>query len=347
MGENKRILEVKNLRTYFRLYEGVVHAVDGVDMSIDEGTTLGIIGESGSGKSVTAQSIMRIVPTPPGRIESGEILLYRKDGSVVDVTKISDDSAEMRAIRGREIAMIFQEPMRSFGPVHSIGAQIAEAVRIHNPGVSKREARNRAIEMLGRVGIPHPEKRIDGYPHQFSGGMLQRAMIAMALSCSPRMLIADEPTTAVDVTIQAQLLELLARLRDETKMAMILITHNLAVVSEMADRIMVMYMGRSVEEASARELFENPMHPYTRALWRSIPSIDGELRKLNPIEGSIPSPYDIPCTCYFYNRCTERTDGLCECHSNPPMVEVSPGHKVACWRYADPSVEWEEASTNV
>jgi oligopeptide/dipeptide ABC transporter ATP-binding protein len=347
MGEKKRILDIKNLRTYFQLYEGVVRAVDGVDMSINEGTTLGIIGESGSGKSVTAQSIMRIVPSPPGRIESGESLLYRKDGSTVDVTKISDDSAEMRSIRGREIAMIFQEPMRSFGPVHTIGAQIAEAVLIHNPGVSKREARERAIEMLGRVGIPYPEKRIDGYPHQFSGGMLQRAMIAMALSCSPRMLIADEPTTAVDVTIQAQLLELLARLRDETGMAVILITHNLAVVSEMADRIMVMYMGRSVEEASARELFEKPMHPYTRALWRSIPSIDGERHQLNPIEGSIPSPYDIPSTCYFYNRCTERIAGLCECRPNPPMREVSPGHKVACWRYTDPLVEWEEVSTHV
>lgn len=335
-NENREILlDVKSLCTYFHLYEGVVRAVDGVSFNIRKGATLGVIGESGSGKSVMAQSIMRIVPEPPGKIEAGSIMYYGKEpDNPMDLVKLPQESKELRSIRGKEIAMIFQEPMRSFGPLTTIGFQIMEAIRIHNPDVSKKEARDRAIELLGKVGIPRPEKRIDGYPHQFSGGMLQRAMIAMALSCSPKLLIADEPTTAVDVTIQAQLLELLIKLKQELGMSVIMITHNLAIVSEIAEEIIVMYMGQIVEQAPARVIFEEPLHPYTRALWNSIPQVDGELKKLNPIEGSIPSPYEIAKNCYFCNRCTEKVEGVCNESGKPQAVEITPGHIVSCWKYA-------------
>ncbi|MGI6705558.1 MAG: ABC transporter ATP-binding protein [Clostridia bacterium] len=332
--QNNVLVEVKNLKTYFHLYEGTVRAVDGISFDIKKEQTLGVIGESGSGKSVTAQSILQIVPSPPGKIEEGEILLHLPDRQgVIDLAKLDPDGEELRSIRGKEISMIFQEPMRSFGPLNTIGQQIVEAIQIHNKHISKKEGREMAIELLRKVGIPKPEKRVDGYPHQFSGGMLQRAMIAMALSCSPRLLIADEPTTAVDVTIQAQLMELLSQLQEETGMSIMLITHNLAVVSEIADEIIVMYLGRIVEQASVEEIFYNPLHPYTRALWKSIPKVEGELEKLQPIEGTIPSPYEMPEGCYFYNRCEEYDPRVCDPKNCPPTVEVSPGHRVSCWKY--------------
>lgn len=335
--QSKLLIEVKNLRTYFHLFEGTVKAVDGVSFNVNKGTTLGVIGESGSGKSVTAQSILQIVPCPPGKIEEGEILLHLPDKAgkdqLIDLAKLDPDGDALRNIRGKEISMIFQEPMRSFGPLNTIGQQIVEAIRIHNKDISKNEGREMAIELLNKVGIPMPGKRIDGYPHQFSGGMLQRAMIAMALSCSPKLLIADEPTTAVDVTIQAQLLELLTQLQKETGMAIMIITHNLAVVSEIAEEIVVMYLGKIVEHGTVKEIFYHPLHPYTRALWKSIPKVEGSLEKLQPIEGMIPSPYEMPNGCYFSNRCEEYDSKVCDPSRCPPTLEVSSGHWVSCWKY--------------
>lgn len=335
MTSSETVIEVRNLKTYFYTYEGVVRAVDGVSFSLERGKTIGIIGESGSGKSVTAQSILRLTPSPPSRIVDGEIILHAKDGGTertIDIAKLDPKGASMRSIRGREIAMIFQEPMTSFGPLQTIGWQIMEAMRVHNPQMKKNELRERAVELLGRVGIPRPDQRVDGYPHMFSGGMLQRAMIAMALSCSPRLLIADEPTTAVDVTIQAQLLDLLDELQAETGMAVILITHNLAVVTDIADEILVMYLGRVLEQALVQTIVEQPMHPYTRALWRSIPQIEGELLPLEAIKGSVPSPYEVQHGCPFFERCEER-DHACDPHVAPPMVDVGPHHRVSCTRH--------------
>lgn len=330
------LLEVKDLKTYFYLYEGVVKAVDGVNFRINRGRTLGIIGESGSGKSVTAQSIMRIVPSP-GRIVSGDILLHLENGNggsrTINLAKLDPQGKEIRDIRGKEISMIFQEPMTSFSPLHTIGDQIIEAILIHE-NISKKEARERTIDLLGRVGIPRPDSLVDAYPHQLSGGMRQRAMIAMALSCNPKLLIADEPTTALDVTIQAQILELLKRLQKETGMAIMYITHNLAVVTEIADEVVVMYLGKVMEHASVEEIFHNPLHPYTRALWRSIPKIDGELSRLVPILGVLPNPYEIPQGCVFHPRCEEVILGVCDGESPPPLIEVTPGHKVSCFHYA-------------
>ena len=331
------LLEVRGLKTYFYLYEGTVRAVDGVSFDIKRGKTLGIIGESGSGKSVTAQSIMRIVPSPPGKIVEGEILLHLKNGNgspkTIDLVKLDPQGRAVRDIRGKEIGMIFQEPMTSFGPLHTIGNQIMEAILIHED-ISKQEARERTIGLLGRVGIPRPDSLVDAYPHQLSGGMRQRAMIAMALSCSPKLLIADEPTTALDVTIQAQILELLKQLQGETGMSIMYITHNLAVVAEIADEVAVMYLGRLMEHASMEEVFNSPLHPYTRALWRSIPRIDGELSRLIPITGVLPNPYEIPRGCVFHPRCEEVIQGVCDGESAPPLIEVSPGHRVGCFRYA-------------
>ncbi len=326
------ILEVKGLKTYFYLHEGVARAVDGVDFVLTPGKTLGIIGESGSGKSVTSQSIMRIVPSPPGKIVEGEILLHCSDGRVVDLTKLDPQGKEIRTIRGKEIAMIFQEPMTSFGPLNTIGFQIMEVILLHQKGVDKKRARQMTVDLLAKVGIPRPHDLVDAYPHQFSGGMRQRAMIAMALSCNPRILIADEPTTALDVTIQAQILELLKRLQRETGMSIIYITHNLAVVSEVADDIAVMYLGHVMEKASVEKTFKEPLHPYTKALWRSIPKIQGDLSRLVPIAGSLPSPYEIQRGCAFCTRCEEVIPGVCE-SSPPPMVDVGGGHMVRCFHY--------------
>jgi oligopeptide/dipeptide ABC transporter ATP-binding protein len=330
-SENNLLIEVRDLRTYFYLYEGVVRAVDGVSYNINKGKSLGVIGESGCGKSVTAQSIMRIVPTPPGKEVGGEILLHLPD-ETVDVLKVASNSDKMRAIRWKEIGMIFQEPMTSFSPLFTIGNQIMEALKLHVPNISKKEMRDRTTELLGKVGIPQPSRLIDVYPHQLSGGMRQRAMIAMALSCNPKLLIADEPTTALDVTIEAQILELIRSLQEEFGMALMYISHDLAVVSEMSDEIMVMYLGRIMEKAPAAEIFSNPQHPYTEALWRSIPVIEGELNRLQTISGGLPSPYMVHKGCPFFSRCEHRIPGLCD-EARPQLIETSPGHVVSCFLY--------------
>jgi peptide/nickel transport system ATP-binding protein len=334
--ENNILLDVRDLKVYFFLHEGTVHALDGVSFVIRQGSTLGVIGESGSGKSVTAQSIMGIVPSPPAKQMGGEILLHITDNErsyqVVNLSELPPTGVEMRSIRGKEIAMIFQEPMNSFSPVHTIGNQIMEAILLHLPGVSQKEARERTIALLRRVGIPRAERRLDMYPHQFSGGMRQRAMIAMALSCNPRLLIADEPTTALDVTIEAQILELLNELQSEFNMAVMYISHDLAVVGGLADEVMVMYLGLVMEHASADELFDRPLHPYTQALWRSIPTIDGDLARLASISGSLPSPFAVHKGCPFFSRCDKRIPGVCDT-ARPPIVEVAPGHKVRCYLY--------------
>ena len=326
------ILEIKNLKTHFMLDTGTIRAVDGVNFTISRSKTLGVIGESGCGKSVTAHSILRLIPSPPGEIVDGEILLHR-DGETIDVTKLKPTAEAMQNIRGNDIGMIFQEPMTSFGPLHTIGDQITETILIHNKTTNKSEARDQAVDLLRQVGIPNPGQRIDAYPHEFSGGMRQRAMIAMALCCSPMLLIADEPTTSLDVTIEAQILELLTDLQAQTGMAIMLISHNLAVVSEMADDIAVMYLGKRVEFGSTDAIFDNPLHPYTQGLWQSIPSIDGPLEKLLPIPGVVPSPRDLPPGCVFASRCSEFMPGVCDQPKPVPIIEAEPDHFVACYLY--------------
>ena len=328
------ILEIKNLKTHFTLDTGTIRAVDGVNLTISRSKTLGVIGESGCGKSVTAHSILRLIPSPPGEIVDGEILLYRDD-EIIDITKLKPTEEAMRDIRGDDIGMIFQEPMTSFGPLHTIGDQITETLLIHKKVANKPEARDQAIDLLGQVGIPNPAQRIDAYPHEFSGGMRQRAMIAMALCCSPMLLIADEPTTSLDVTIEAQILELLTNLQEQTGMAIMLISHNLAVVSEMADEIAVMYLGKRVEFGDTDMIFDNPLHPYTQGLWRSIPSVDGPLEKLVPIPGAVPSPRDLPAGCVFSSRCSEFMRGICDQPKPVPIVEVELDHFVACYLYGN------------
>jgi peptide/nickel transport system ATP-binding protein len=318
-----RLLEVKGLKTHFATDDGWVHAVDGVSLHVDEGETLGIVGESGSGKSVTAFTVMRLVPIPPAKIVAGEVLWRGRD-----LLRISKD--EIRKIRAKEIAMVFQEPMTSLNPVHTIGDQIGEVVRLHE-GASKKAALARTIEMLDLVRIPNARQRAHDYPHQFSGGMRQRVMIAMALSCSPKLLIADEPTTALDVTIQAQILDLLDDLKSRLGMAVMLITHAMGVIAETAQRVVVMYAGHVVEEAPVRELFANPRHPYTQGLIRSIPklaSVDGERGRLDAIPGVVPSLLSPPAGCRFASRCPHVR---AECgEATPVLREVAPGHKVAC-----------------
>jgi peptide/nickel transport system ATP-binding protein len=323
------LLRVKGLKTYFYTEEGVGKAVDGVDFLIEKDRTLGIVGESGCGKSVTAQSILRIVDDP-GRIVEGEILLTRVDGTQTDLVQLKRNGREMRAIRGGDIGLIFQEPMTSFSPVHTVGAQIIEAVRLHTP-VGKREARLRGIEALRSVGIPKPERRIDEYSFELSGGLRQRAMIAVALSCDPRLLIADEPTTALDVTTQAQILDLLRKLQQERGMAIMLITHNLGVVAEMADDVVVMYLGRVVEEGNVDDIFHDPKHPYTKALLMSIPSIESPPRvKLPTISGAIPHPFNRPKGCAFHPRCVSAKAGRCDVEE-PHLQDVGGGRKVSCF----------------
>jgi peptide/nickel transport system ATP-binding protein/oligopeptide transport system ATP-binding protein len=324
-GENHFLLKIRNLHTYFFTDEGVAKAVDGVDLELEEGGTLGVVGESGCGKSVTALSIMRLIPDPPGKITNGEILFQG-----TDLLHISE--AEMRKIRGRYISMIFQEPMTSLNPVFQIGDQISEVLRLHE-GMSRKGAWNQSIEMLKMVGIPAPERRVYEYPHQLSGGMRQRAMIAMALACSPKLMIADEPTTALDVTIQAQILELVNRLKKEKGMSVILITHNLGVIAETAQRVAVMYAGRIVEYADVRPIFASPKHPYTQGLLQSIPRLDqdqGRKKRLEAIPGLVPSLLELPQGCKFSNRCKFVFD---RCVEEPPLIEVAPGHLVRCWLY--------------
>lgn len=337
--ETLPLLSVRNLETYFFADEGVTKAVDGASFDVYPGRTLGIVGESGCGKSVTARSILRIVEHP-GRIVGGEILLRQigENGpdphSAVDLTTLGQNSRAMRAIRGDAISLVFQEPMTSFSPVHTIGNQIIEAIRVHRR-VSKQEARDRAVELLRRVGISRPEARLDEYAFQMSGGLRQRAMIAMALSCDPVLLIADEPTTALDVTTQAQILELLQELQQQNGMAIILITHNLGVVAETADDVVVMYLGRAVEQGPVDAIFYEPKHPYTKSLLRSIPSIDAPPRvPLPTIAGTIPHPFNRPPGCPFHPRCPSFMPGVCD-KDEPAMRDVGPGQDAACFLYPE------------
>ena len=323
----ERLLEVKNLKTYFFTDEGTVRAVDGVDLHIDKSETLGVVGESGSGKSVTALSVMKLIPQPPGKIVEGQILY---DGrNLVDLP-----ASQMRKIRGKEISMIFQEPMTSLNPVFTCGEQIAEALRLHE-GLGRRDAMDKTVEMLKLVHIPNAERRVKEYPHQLSGGMRQRIMIAMALSCNPKLLIADEPTTALDVTIQAQILDLLNELKSRLKMAIMLITHDMGVIAETAQRVVVMYAAKVAEEASVADLFKEPLHPYTQGLLRSIPRIDlaaTERRRLEVIGGTVPTLRgDIAPGCRFAPRCPFVKPVCTE--KDPVLKEVKPGHKVSCWLY--------------
>ena len=323
------LIEVRGLKTYFYTEDGVVRAVDGVDYVIEQEKTLGVVGESGCGKSVTALSIMGLVQIPPGKIEEGEILFHR-DGKVMDLTKYDPKGREMRSIRGNEIAMIFQEPMTSLNPVYTIGNQIMEAIILHQK-LDKAKAKQKAIDMLREVGIPLPEQRVNEYPHQLSGGMRQRAMIAMALSCNPSLLIADEPTTALDVTIQAQVLELMNDLRREFHAAIQFITHDLGVIAGMADDVVVMYLGRIVEGSTVNEVFHNPKHPYTQGLMNSIPSLASRKDRLEPIKGVVPDPFEVPPGCGFEPRCPHAME-ICKTRM-PDLKEVAPGHDAACWLY--------------
>ena len=316
------LLEVKGLRTEFHTQDGVVKAVDGVSFHIDEGETLGIVGESGCGKSVSLLSVMRLIPQPPGKIAAGEVLF---EG--IDLLKLSDD--EMRKVRGNKIAMVFQDPMTFLNPVLTIGKQIMEALQLHM-GMTKKQARERSADLLQMVGIPEAANRLDDYPHQFSGGMRQRVMIAMALACNPQILIADEPTTALDVTIQAQIVDLVKRLRDEIGLAIIWITHDLGVIAGLADRMMVMYAGHVVEEAPVKELYANPRHPYTLGLIGSLPRLD-EIRqdRLTSIEGLPPDLIELPPGCPFQPRCVYAVE---KCREERPELEpVGPKHTIACW----------------
>ena len=320
---HERLLEIRGLQTEFVTDDGVVRAVDGVDLAIDRGETVGVVGESGCGKTVTALSVLKLIPMPPGRIAGGQILWRGRD-------LVPLRPQDMQDIRSKEIAIIFQEPMTSLNPVYTIGDQISEVIRLHE-GLGRRAALERAVDMLRLVHIPNPDRRVRDYPHQFSGGMRQRVIIAMALSCSPALLIADEPTTALDVTIQAQILELLAEIKSRLGMAIMLITHAMGVVAETAQRVAVMYAGKVVEEAPVEQLFAQPSHPYTQGLIRSIPRIDAAAtrrRRLESIAGIVPSPLDPLPGCRFAPRCPfARADCV---EAVPPLREIAPGHKVAC-----------------
>ncbi len=318
------LLEIKGLKTHFKTDDGWLHAVDGVDIAIDAGETVCVVGESGCGKSVTAKTVMKLIDMPPGRIVAGQVLWQGRD-----LVPLAD--AEMRKIRAKEIAIVFQEPMTSLNPVYTVGEQIAESVRLHE-GLSRKAAMDRAVEMLRLVRIPTPERRVNDHPHQFSGGMRQRVMIAIALACSPKLLIADEPTTALDVTIQAQILDLMGELKQRLGMAVMLITHAMGVVAEVAQRVVVMYAGQVVEEAPVGELFAHPRHPYTQGLIRSIPRIDTAAVhkvRLEAIPGTVPKLIAPAAGCRFADRCRFVQAGCRE--ATPPLREVAPGHKVACF----------------
>jgi peptide/nickel transport system ATP-binding protein len=322
----ERLLEITGLKTHFDTDDGTVRAVDGVDLTIDRGETLGVVGESGCGKTVTAMTVLKLIQMPPGRIAAGSISWLGRD-------LVPLGASEMRRIRSKEIAIIFQEPMTSLNPVYTVGEQIAEVIRLHE-GLNRRDALDRTIEMLRLVNIPTPERRVHDYPHQFSGGMRQRVMIAMALSCNPQLLIADEPTTALDVTIQAQILDLLGEMKSRFGMAIMLITHAMGVVAETAQRVVVMYAGRVVEEASVAQLFAQPLHPYTQGLIRSIPRIDtsvGKKQRLEAIAGMVPSLIDPPAGCRFAPRCKFASPACTE--ATPELRAVEDGHKVACILY--------------
>ncbi len=321
-GEREALLQIEGLRTWFHTEEGIAKAVDGVTYTVRKGETLGVVGESGCGKSVTALSVMQLVPTPPGKFEGGRILFRGED-------LLEKDLEEMQKIRGNDIAMIFQEPMSALNPVYTVGDQIMETVMLHQ-GLDKAAARERAIEMLKRVGIPSPEQRVDEYPHQLSGGMRQRVMIAIAMACDPALLIADEPTTALDVTIQAQILNLMRELQEQEGMSMLLITHDLGVVAETAHHVAVMYAGKVVEYSEVNELFARPHHPYTIGLFRSLPDLASEGERLNTIPGIVPSAFNFPSGCRFRTRCPIATERCAA--EEPPLVPLEEGaeHTVAC-----------------
>ena len=348
--DNERLLDVKDVKTHFYTDEGVVKAVDGVSLSLKRGQTLCVVGESGCGKSVTARSILRIVP-PPGRIVSGAIHFRQRDGDVIDLAAMNPRGREIRRIRGGEISMIFQEPMSSLSPVHTIGSQIMEAILLHLP-LAKAEARKRAVSLLDLVGIPRPGELIDAYSFELSGGMRQRAMIAIALACEPQLLIADEPTTALDVTTQANILDLIRDLQQESGMAVLFITHDLGVVAEIADEVVVMYLGRDVESGTVDAIFHDPKHPYTQALLQSIPrygsrdsqsaatqknaprAANQEKRRLYSIKGTVPHPFDRPTGCPFHPRCDDSIAGTCD-DIDPQRFSASRDHSVRCLLYAD------------
>jgi oligopeptide/dipeptide ABC transporter, ATP-binding protein, C-terminal domain len=325
-SNEKVLLDVQGLQTYFKTDAGILKAVDGVSFQVREGETIGLVGESGCGKSVTNLSIMRLIPSPPGKIVGGKVIFEGED-------ILALPEKELRQIRGNKISMIFQDPMTSLNPFLKISTQMIETIRLHQHK-TKAEAREKAIRMLAEVGIPSPEKRIDCYPHQFSGGMRQRVMIAMALSCNARLLIADEPTTALDVTIQAQILELIQKINKKYKTAVILITHDLGVVAGMCDNVCVMYAGKVVEQAPTEELFETPLHPYTKGLIASVPRMDDsqKSKKLFSIEGQPPNVIDLPPCCPFHPRCHEKMDVCLKCY--PPLKQMSETHTCACWKYA-------------
>ncbi len=328
------ILEVRSLKTHYFLEKGVVQAVKGVSFSLENGQTLGIVGESGCGKSVTARSIMRLIKSPPGKIVDGEIVFRRQKrrAETIDIAQLDPKGPEMRSIRGGEISMIFQEPMTSLNPLYSVGRQIAEVVELHQ-GMSRKESMKVAIDMLHRVKIADPEERVNQYPHQLSGGMRQRVMIALALSCNPSILIADEPTTALDVTIQAQIIDLMEQLQDDFGSSIIIITHNLGVVSQMADYVAVMYFGRVVEYGTALDIFRNPQHPYTVGLLKSIPVLGQRKATLIPIEGIVPNATADIQGCAFADRCPH-VMAKCRRHLPPPTV-IEGKHQVACWLHED------------
>jgi len=326
--EETKLLEVENLKTYFYHDEGVVKAVDDISFNINAGKTLGVVGESGCGKSVTSLSIMNLVPQPRGRIVGGKIKYYQENG-MIDLSTLNPRGKEIRKIRGNEISMIFQEPMRSLNPVHTVGEQIMESLRLHR-GLNNEQAKKKAIEMLDLVGIALPANRVNEYPHELSGGMRQRVMIAMALSCDPNLLIADEPTTALDVTIEAQILNLMEELQQRLNMAIMFITHDIDVIGEMADEVIVMYCGKIVERAKIRDIFHNPKHPYTRGLLNSIPKI-GAGKRLIPIDGSVPDLKSLPTGCYFSTRCPEVMDVCYD--EDAPEVNFENKQSAKCWLY--------------
>lgn len=339
MSEN--VLEIRDLHVRFKLDEGMLDAVNGVDLNIKRGKVLGIVGESGCGKTVMSKSLMGL--TAPGKV-SGDIYLYESDSVVlehpINVAKLKENGKDIQKIRGRDIAMIFQEPMAAFSPVHTIGNQMIENIRLHRTK-NKVKARQIAIDMLAKVGISNPEQRIDEYVHQLSGGMRQRAMIAMALSCNPTVLIADEPTTALDVTIQAQVLDLMGKMQKESGMSIIYITHDLGVIAEICDEVAVMYLGKVVEQADVMTLFDHPMHPYTQALLRSIPKIENNGReRLYSISGSVPIPINLPKQCPFYERCEQKIPGVCD-KAVPEFREAEDGHWVSCFHYQKDNVSAE------
>lgn len=341
--ENNLLLEIKNLKTYFFLDEGVLKAVDGVNFTIKKNTILGVIGESGCGKSVTAQSILRLIPYP-GKIMEGNILLYHRD-KIIDLVKLKAKGKKIRKIRGKDISMIFQDPMTSLSPVHTVGHHILEPLLLHRTK-DKNKAKEIGLDMLYRVGIPDPAERFNSYAHQLSGGLRQRVMIAIALSCNPKLLIADEPTTALDVTIQAQILELLKELQKNYNMSILYITHDLGVIADIVDECVVMYLGKIVEKANVKELFHNPLHPYTKLLMKSIPMANKKSNtRLETIKGSVPVPINLPEQCVFQNRCPEKIKSLCD-KKIPHLLKERENHTVRCFLYFNKKGESKNGRTN-